>query len=243
MKELVSGLAALAPLERATLGDRVYGDLKNLLMAGKLSPDEKLSLRMVADTLGVSVMPVREAVSRLVADGALIVLPNRSIRVPLMTRSKFVELTRIRMEIEGFAAQEAALHRTHRQLMGMIGYDESFRMIVQSPKGNVEDALQMNQRLHFSVYEASRMPSLVGLIEGLWLRIGPVFNLDLSASQRLATGGAQRHHKQLVEAVAGRSGEAAREALVGDIRESSDFILQSGSLPEADPREPQWTSG
>ena len=82
--------------------------LADLLISGRLAPGEKLSLRAAADVLGVSIMPVREAVSRLVADKALEVTPNRAVRVPLMSAAQFRDLTKVRIAIEGHAAAQAA---------------------------------------------------------------------------------------------------------------------------------------
>jgi len=70
----------LEPLDRQTLGERAYARLADLLISGRLAPGEKLSLRAAADVLGVSIMPVREAVSRLVADKALEVLRARNTK-------------------------------------------------------------------------------------------------------------------------------------------------------------------
>ena len=81
---------ALAPPERITLGTQVYDALRDLLIAGGLAPGERLSLRTVAERLGTSMMPAREAVSRLVADEALEVLPNRAVRVPVIIDSTTV---------------------------------------------------------------------------------------------------------------------------------------------------------
>ena len=80
---LPAALNLVEPLDRQTLGERAYAKLADLLISGRLAPGEKLSLRAAADVLGVSIMPVREAVSRLVADKALEVTPNRAVRVPL----------------------------------------------------------------------------------------------------------------------------------------------------------------
>ena len=82
---LPAALNVVEPLDRQTLGERAYAQLADLLISGRLAPGEKLSLRSAADVLGVSIMPVREAVSRLVADKALEVTPNRAVRVPLMS--------------------------------------------------------------------------------------------------------------------------------------------------------------
>ncbi|MDB5511432.1 MAG: GntR family transcriptional regulator, partial [Enterovirga sp.] len=119
---MVGALAQVGRLERVTLGDRVYDELRELIIGGELAPGDKLSLRSVAETLGVSIMPVREAVSRLVADEALEVLPNRAVTIPVMTRAKFRELTRIRLVIECFAAEQAALSRRAADLRVMAAF-------------------------------------------------------------------------------------------------------------------------
>src|SRR3954453_2728016 len=95
-----SALAELPQLERRTLADTAYGALSDLLAAGRLAPGDRLSLRQSAAGPGVSVMPVREAVSRLVAEGALEVSPNRAIRVPTMTAPEFRALAETRMAVE-----------------------------------------------------------------------------------------------------------------------------------------------
>ncbi|NRP72167.1 HTH-type transcriptional regulator McbR [Ensifer psoraleae] len=225
-------LKQIGHLERVTLGERVYSELRQLLMAGKLVPGEKLSLRSVAEALGVSMMPVREAVARLVAEGALTVLPNRAVSVPPMTQSKLRELMRIRIEIEGFAAQEAAVACSGAALKRISDLDAAFRAAVLAQDADVEQALRLNKEFHFAVYEATRLPILTSIIESLWLKIGPVINLDLRTSQRLTTGGAEQYHGALVAALSSRDGKAARKALAGDIRSSSEFILATGKLPE-----------
>src|SRR5262245_18205620 len=87
----LSALDEVGSLLHETLGERVTGELRELLISGRLAPGEKLSLRRVAEALGVSMMPVREAVSRLAADKALEVLPGRAVRVPMLTLAQFRE--------------------------------------------------------------------------------------------------------------------------------------------------------
>lgn len=221
----------VAPPARITLGTQVYDALRDLLIAGELAPGERLSLRTVAERLGTSMMPAREAVSRLVADEALEVLPNRAVRVPVITLQKFRELTRVRIAVEGFAAAEAARAVSPRDLAGIARHDAVFRHEVLSPTPDLERAMRANRDLHFAVYEAAGLPSLVAIIEGLWLRIGPVLNLDMRSSpRRLAEGGAQTHHAVLVAALAAGDAEGARAALSADITGSAGFIETTGRL-------------
>jgi DNA-binding GntR family transcriptional regulator len=196
-------------------------------------PGEKLSLRSVASSLGVSMMPVREAVAHLVAGDALTVLPNRAVRVPIMTRRRFQELTRIRLLLEGHAAEQAALLRTKEDLVSIRNFDALYRRAVQEPSADATAALRWNKDLHFAVYAAAQSPSLVAIIEGLWLKIGPVINLDLrSSTERLCTGPSEKLHAQLLVAIEARDGAGARDAVVADISTSADFIEAAGDLPD-----------
>jgi DNA-binding GntR family transcriptional regulator len=226
-----TAIARIGRLERVTLGERVYAELRELLMGGELAPGQKMSLRSVAETLGVSIMPVREAVARLVADQSLEVLPNRAVRVPLMTRARFRELTTVRIAIEGFAAEEAASKRSAPDIAAMRRFEEAFLAEARSVKPRAAKAVRANKELHFAVYRATGLSPLVGIIEGLWLKIGPVLNLDLKLSpERLRSGGAAQHHRRLVVAVEAGDGLAARDALVADIEGAAKFIESTGRL-------------
>ena len=214
---------------QVTLGTQVYGVLREFLIEGAFQPGEKLSLRSLAEALEVSVQPVRDAVARLIRDGALEVAPNRAVRVPLMTAPQFIELTAIRLAIEGFAVETAARAHSATDLQKIRRFDRAFRRQCKAARPDPERAVQANQGLHFSIYHAARMPALMPIIEGLWLRIGPVLNLDMRDSpQRLRIGGAEACHGALVAGLEARCGATARAALEDDIRTAAASIRGRG---------------
>lgn len=228
-----SALGIVGPIRRETLGDRVFAELRDLLAAGELAPGERLSLRSVAETLGVSVMPVREAITRLVADDALEVLPSRAVQVPEMTLETFGELTTVRIAVEGFAAERAASFRDAEDLAAIRGFAAAFETGAGAPEPDMRAVVRANRDFHFAIYAAAGLPALTAIIEGLWLRIGPVLNFDLRSSpQRLASGGARSCHARLCRAVEERDPAAARRALADDIEAAAAFIARSGRLPE-----------
>jgi DNA-binding GntR family transcriptional regulator len=224
-------LAEMGLLARETLGDRVTAELRSLLVAGRLAPGDKLSLRKVAEAVGVSMMPVREAVSRLAADGALEVLPGRAVRVPVLTLAQFRELTRIRLVVEGFAAEEAARQVSAEALADITRCEAAFHQIASADAPDASAAVSANHDFHFAVYRASAMPTLVEMIERLWLKAGPILNLDMrSERQRLKGGSAMVAHAALVEGLRRRDGTAAREALQSDIASAAHHIEETGRL-------------
>jgi DNA-binding GntR family transcriptional regulator len=211
--------------EHATLGARIHAQLRDLLISGQLQPGDKVSLRTLSQRLGVSMQPVREAVSRLIADEALEVLPNRAVRVPLMTAARFDDLTRVRLAIEGFAVEAAAAARREADLVEIRRQDKLFRRASRSPDVASDAAVLANRDLHFAIYRAAHLSSLIPIIEGLWLRIGPVLNLDMRADpERLKSGNAERCHARLVAAIEARDAIAARAALTDDIMGAADVI-------------------
>jgi DNA-binding GntR family transcriptional regulator len=228
-----SALDEIGSLPHETLGERVTGELRELLIAGKLAPGEKLSLRRVAEALGVSMMPVREAVSRLAADQALEVLPGRAVRVPELTLAQFRELTRIRLVVEGYAAEEAAKTATVAQIDAVARHEAAFRAAASADPPDSAAAVAANRHLHFALYEAAGMPLLVEMIGRLWLKVGPILNLDMRHEPRRLDGGsAVVAHEALIAALRRRAPAAARAALDEDIRAAADHIERTARLAE-----------
>lgn len=225
--------ARVGRIVRQTLADQVYGDLKELLLSGRAAPGERFTLRGLAGAIGTSAMPVREAVSRLVAENALEVLPNRAVRVPLMSRARFAELRLIRTSLEGLAAATAAREATAEEIAEVVRHERAFAAERDKKRPDGAAAMRHNKDLHFALYRAAHLPTLMGMIEGLWLQIGPVLNLDFRAGpERVRQGEAHLHHERLVAALKARDSDAARDALVADIWSAGDFILSRDVLPD-----------
>ena len=223
-------LTALPLLERRTLTDAAYAHLCDLLVSGRVAPGEKLSLRDLSEALGVSVMPVREAVSRLIADRALEVAPNRAVRVPIMTRSQFRELSVVRAEVEGWAAALAASHRSDVHLEAIIAAEAALHRTTAG--ADAGEAVPLNRDFHFAIYAAAGLPTLTAMIGGLWLKAGPVINLDLRHSRdRLSAGHMLRCHAAALAAIRAGDAAAARAAIAEDITCAADFIIERGGLP------------
>lgn len=230
---LSRALSAVEPLDRLTLGERAYAQLADLLMSGRLAPGEKLSLRTAAEVLGVSIMPVRAAVSRLVADGALEVTPNRAVRVPVMSAAQFRDLTATRIVIEGHAAARAAEVRKDEDIPAIAAAEAAMRAESIKQRPNLKRAVEVNKNFHFAVYEAAKSPTLVAIVRTLWLKAGPVINLDLHGNpERIRVGGAVRFHADVLKAIVKRDPAKARTSIAADITGASEFILSRGNLPD-----------
>lgn len=209
----------LARLERETLHERAYEEVKKAIMGGAIAPGEPMTIRALAKALGTSVMPVREALRRLVAERALELLPNRSVSLPVMTADKFDEIVRIRLALEGMMAETAAKHITPDELKRMSRLNEE--MILKLRQG-AKKYLALNQEFHFQLYLAARMPQAMSIVETLWLQIGPFLR---HVSSDFDQADFLDHHEAMLKALAKRDGQRARAAIEADISEAAETIL------------------
>ncbi|MDB5822059.1 MAG: transcriptional regulator [Herminiimonas sp.] len=226
-------LSQIRKIAHPTLAHRVYEDVRELLLAGQVLPGQKLTLKSLSEALGTSHMPIRDAIRRLAAEGALEILPNKGLRVPLMTKDRFRELLKIRLALEGLAVEHAAMRVTAEELAAIEDTHKALSTEMQRSEPDVGLIIQLNKQLHFAVYQASGMPTLVELIETIWLRVGPVINLDMrSGSRRLSEAPAIHHHDQLLKGLRNGSVEESRAALGGDLLSAAQVILAGDGLPD-----------
>jgi DNA-binding GntR family transcriptional regulator len=207
--------------QRDTMRVRVYRALARGLMAGLFKPGEAVSLRTLAHRLGTSAMPVREAVSRLIAERALILLPNRSVIVPRMSRARFVELADTRKILEGMLAEAACARATPALLRELSDINEAMKASIAAD--DFRGGLAHNMAFHFSLYRAAGKPVVLPLIEMLWLQAGPFLALSLTMPGVRWTA---RHHHAVLSALRASAGASVRRAIEADIDDTSAQLLK-----------------
>jgi DNA-binding GntR family transcriptional regulator len=228
----MDGITAITPIEHETLGERVYSQLREMLIAGQFAPGERITLRTLASAIGTSAMPVRDALRQLMVDQAIELLPNRAFRVPLMSKKRFTELRDIRINLEGLAVERAAGLMGRPELDQAAELSASFNHECDAPVPDPSRLILLNKNFHFTIYRASNMPVLLQMIEGLWMQIGPVLNLDVRhGSERISNRIPCEHHECLLQALRAGDGEKAKEALAADLNSAFDYILTQDRLP------------
>lgn len=203
--------AALKKIPQENLMSRVYQEIKIALMAGRFKPGERLAIRKLAQQLGTSPTPVREALLKLVSYGALEMAPAHPITVPVLTKARYLENRTIRIVNEGLAAFEAAskISRSRLDMLKRINAE----MIEAHRNGRYADVLINNHTFHIELCRASDMPTLVDIVEILWLQIGPSLNLLYSEK----TLGSESYHPQILKALEDGNPEEAKLAIENDI--------------------------
>lgn len=211
------GWSRLPPLvlrEDATAQAQVHATLREALIAGYFQPGEEISLRRAAAALGTSVTPVREALRQIEADGGLEVFGgNRVLRVPLLSEAELTEIRDIRTNLEGLAAVQALGHIAPAQ-MRLI--DNACALMHRAARaGDADLYLENNWRFHSLIYRAAGRPILMGVIEGMWLRVGPLIRLAVDAPRHLVRS--MEAHDAALAALRAGDAEALRAAITRDI--------------------------
>jgi DNA-binding GntR family transcriptional regulator len=207
-------------LARSSLQQRIYEELRAALIGGQYAPGQALSLRRIAAANGVSPMPVREAVKRLISEGAIDLLPNRTIAVPKLRRRDFIELIGVRVMLEGYAAELAATRVDSKLILQLA--KKNLQLIEAVFDGQMQIAMQMNQEFHFDLYRASQSDVLVPLVEALWTRMGPIIHITIGRPE--VTWSASEHHAAL-QALERGDAKAVQRAIENDIQSTADELL------------------
>lgn len=219
--------SSIGPIERETLNDRVYRELKNSIMAGAFKPGSELTLRSVAEALGTSFMPVRDAMRRLVTERGLEIRPSRTIAIPTLSAEEFLELRRVRVLLEGEAVALAAEKITERQLANI-------RTILKKLEGLSKDRRgqfwSLNLKLHFAIYEVGASPLMLSIIKSLWLQLGPIL-ARVPVSRAL--NDSADPHQLLVRALEQHDPDAARAALIADLTQATEQVMKELARQQA----------
>lgn len=215
---------SFSPIDSANLGEHIYRRICIALVSGALLPNNRLKIRDLASQMGTSVTPVRDAILRLVQEGALVARSPRDVRVPMLKVEQYLEIRTIRIHLEGLAAAEAA-HKARQAdikfLQDLIAENEAAML-----GGDLGAIAERNQRFHFALVDIAGMPILRDVLMGLWLRMGPL----IAAAYRPVETATVRHHHDVLEAIRSGDALAASNAIQADIINGASWILSSNLL-------------
>jgi DNA-binding GntR family transcriptional regulator len=225
----------LSPIQRETLHDRVYAELRRSLIHGVFATGETLRIQELAERLQTSTMPVREALARLVSEQALEALPNRSVRVPVITREKLDDLARARTLIEGQIVALALPNLTvadFERLRQLAGECEAAFRSDDGDRARITSDL--NHAFHYYIYRAARSRVLIPIIESLWLQSGPYVQAAAILHQEQRDLPGAHHHWALIDAMEQGDEDGAIKALTDDITRSFNLVRRRLDAEDAE---------
>jgi len=216
------------PAPEPVLRASIYEELRRRMITGKIMPGVGLSTRGLALEMGVSQMPVRDALSRLAAEGAVAIRSKRRIEVPAMSAERFGDLLDCRLMLEPEAAVLALPQITAAKLKHLREIDAALDRAMEN--GDVIAYMESNFAFHFNLYRANQRPILNRLIEALWLQFGPFMRVVYG---RFGTANLVDQHQIALAAIEARDPEALRRAIASDIADGMGLIGRSNWAPES----------
>ncbi|QFT61624.1 GntR family transcriptional regulator [Roseivivax sp. THAF30] len=212
-REDMSGPAGLPAHEQ------VYRHLREMILFGELAPGQAVTIQGLTETLGAGMTPVREALRRLTAEGALDFQGNRRIAVPVLDHAALEELTIARRALEPELARRAAERASPDVVEALSEIDTSIDTAIR--RGDVPGYLIGNHAFHARINACADAAILTGLVEGLWLRFGPSLRVVCG---RFGTEGLPDRHKDLLNALSAGDADAAASAMDADVCQGMEQI-------------------
>lgn len=200
----------------------VYEELRGRFITGKITPGVGLSTRGLATEMGVSQMPVRDALSRLAAEGAVVIRSKRKIEAPPMSEARFTDLLECRLLLEPEAAVLALPHINAPLLKRLKEIDATMDEAMEA--GDVIGYMECNFAFHFNIYRANGRATLNRLIETLWLQFGPFMRVVYG---RYGTAKLVDQHRIALSAIEAGDPAALRAAIASDIADGMGLIGRS----------------
>ena len=193
--------------ENYSLGGRVFHRLREDILSGKYQKNEELKEKNIGEELGVSRTPVREALRQLELEGLVTIIPNRGAYVVGISTDDIRDIYEIRSELEGLCAKWAAEKITKEQLSEL---DENVYLSeFHAAKGNSEQILELDNKFHEVIYEASNSKVLEKTLRDFHHYVERVRKVTLSDSNRAFDSNGE--HKEILEALKMHDGNRAEE--------------------------------
>lgn len=201
--------------------ERVYDALCEAILSGEFVPGVSVTLRGIAEKLGVSPTPVREAIRRLAAEGALEVMGNRRVCVAGMSKTRLNELYQARLALEPELALIAMPQITKKDIKYLQQLDNELNQSLKS--GDVAMYIARNRQFHFGIYERASSPVLCPLVRSLWLQFAPFTRIVFG---RVGTEVIQDYHADALTALRQKDAVLFKQAIELDIREGMDLLAE-----------------
>ncbi len=185
----------------ARLADTAYDQLRSAILRGELPHGERLAEEEIAENLGISRTPVREALRRLAAEGLVDVAPNRGASVARWESTDLQEIFDLRAMLESYATKRATPRRTPEVIDELTGIcDEMESVFARSSNGrSLQSLATANRRFHRIIMEAAESPRLLSMIDSL--THVPVVMQTFTQYSQHALQRSLHHHREIVDAM------------------------------------------
>lgn len=204
------------------LRELVFETLREAIIEGELPPGERLMEVQVAEELGVSRTPVREAIRKLELEGLVAMIPRKGAYVSGLSMKDLIEVFEIRGALEGVASALSAERATEEELESLERHLVKTAELIE--KKDFHAVVDVDTDFHSLLYETSRNARLAQIISNLREQIQRFRQTSLSYPGRMKE--ALEEHRKIVEAISDRNPELARQLAQEHIENAENCMMQ-----------------
>lgn len=208
------------------LREVVYGELKRQIMIGEIPPRTRMMEISLAEKMGVSRTPIREAIRKLEKEGLVTIEPRKGAYASDISIKEMVDVFDVREYLEGTAASLAAIKITREGKKELEEIAEKFKEAVN--KGDIKEIVRYDEKFHKYIVKCTDNKTLIKLtsqVQDLSLRFRYIYYLDFSRFKHIPT-----EHMEIVEAIFKGDQNKARDEMSKHIRELKDFVVENADM-------------
>ena len=206
------------------LREIVYEELKRQILIGEIAPGTKMMEVELADVMGVSRTPVREAIRKLEKEGLVTIEPRKGAYASNISIKDMVDVLEVRQGLEGMAAAIASGRITEEQKEELLGVIEKYKIAVDSE--NIEEIIRYDEAFHSMIISISGNKTLMQVfstVQELALRFRYIYYDDFNRYESMP-----KEHQRIEEAIFSGDSEKARVAAGDHVARLKDFVTKEG---------------
>ncbi|MBQ4649116.1 MAG: GntR family transcriptional regulator [Firmicutes bacterium] len=206
------------------LREIVYEELKRQILIGEIAPGTRMMEVELADDMGVSRTPVREAIRKLEKEGLVTIEPRRGAYASDISIKDIEDVLEVRQDLEGMAAALAAIKATDEQKEELRKVTEDYKTAVES--GDVKEMIRHDEAFHKLIVRCSDNKTLIQLVsqvQELALRFRYIYYDDFTRF-----GSQPMEHKEIIDAIISGDANKARHAADEHIMHLKKFVINEG---------------
>jgi len=205
------------------LREIVFNTLREAIITGELKPGERLMEVQLAEKMGVSRTPVREAIRKLELEGLVGMVPRKGVHVAELSVKDIIDVLEVRATLDGLATALSASRITDEEINDLKHVHTQFTNYME--KDNLQGLIKKDVEFHEIIYRSSRNDKLMQISNNLReqvQRFRIIYLKDYGNPRELV-----KEHLEIYEAIAGRNPDAARALAISHIQHQQEAILKS----------------
>ena len=206
------------------LREIVYEQLKRQILTGRITPGTRMMEVELADEMGVSRTPVREAIRKLEKEGLVTIEPRRGAYASDISVKDMVDTREVREDLEGLAAALAAERMTEEQIDELVKITEGYSEAILN--SDTEKIIHYDEKFHKHIVSCSGNKTLIQLseiVQELALRFRYIYYDDFSRYENMPV-----EHRQIIAAITSGDADTARMSADSHVKKLKEFVIREG---------------